>query len=171
MSTTHLKVLAIDPGERVGWATGVIRPVTYLDEADIKIDDPLKQVKTRDGYELRVEQHGISHLREFAVKLAEVINNYDIVIYETWRLRPDMAKKLVGNDMQTSQLIGMIRLSVWLSESTTLVSQGPSIKKTAERTTPPWLQAKLDKLPKAHDDAHDGDALLHLWHYYWERYK
>jgi hypothetical protein len=142
-----VKILAIDPGERVGWATGEVL----------------------DG-ELTVKTHGITALRDFAIKLAESFGNYDVVVYETWRLTQKGARVSIGSDMQSSQLVGMIRLLAWLNPKVKLVSQPPAAKSTAERTLPEWLREKIAKLPKAHDDAHDGDALLHIWKFYWERF-
>lgn len=147
------RILAIDPGEKVGWAHGDLgweHPADY--------DQGLPPVLVITG-------HGITPLKDFAVKLSEVFGDYDVVVYETFRLYPHMARKLVGNDMQTAQLVGMIRLCSWLNPATKLVSQGATIKKTAEKRIPnelPQVQVILDRMPKSHDDAHDGDALLHL---------
>ena len=114
---------------------------------------------------LKVESHGIAHLRDFALKLHERINDYDVIVYESFRIYPAAAKHLIGSDVPTAQLVGMIRLLGWLS-GTELVSQGANRKKVAEQTAPDWLLREIEKLPKTHDEAHDGDALLHLWQYY-----
>lgn len=151
-----IRVLAIDPGERVGWAIGEIDP---------------------DGPSLNLVDHGISTLKEFGSALHRTVvveKNYDVVIYETWRLSGRDPHKFVGNDMKTSQLIGMIRLCAWVS-GTTLVSQPPGDKNAAlERTTKheqaAVIREVLDRMPKSHDDAHDGDAIGHLWQYYWRKY-
>ncbi len=147
-----MKVLAVDPGERVGWAHGRI-------DADA------------DGLpELTVTGHGISTLKDFVLKLHEVAGNYDVIVWETYRISAKHARKHIGSDVPTLQLIGMIRLCAWLHPNVKLVHQGPVVKATAERTLPTSIQTILDKLPKAHDDSHDADALLHLWHYYWSVY-
>lgn len=148
-----MRILAIDPGERVGWATGHV----VADLAD---------GSTRIG----VLNHGITALKPFAVKLGTSFAGYDVVVYETFRLRANVARKFAGNDMQTSQLIGVIRYLSWLHPHVKLVGQGPAIKSTAEKTLPDDIQAIIAGLPKAHDDSHDGDALLHLWHWYWSKY-
>lgn len=142
-----MRALAIDPGERVGWANGRVV-----------------------GGGLAIEGHGITKLWDFAVKLGEVFADYDVVIYETWRLRATMAKKFIGNDFQPVQLIGVIRYLHMIHPTVKLVSQGPAIKSTAEKTVTPELRERLDKLPKAHDECHDYDALLHLHHWFWKRY-
>lgn len=143
-----MKILAVDPGERVGWATGEL-----------------------DGDNLTIGAHGITALWPFALKLSQRVDTYDVVIYETWRLRRDMASKFIGNDFQTVQLIGVIRFLAMRTNTVQLVSQGPAIKSTAEKTAPPSLRARLDSLPKAHDECHDYDALLHLHYWHWKRYK
>lgn len=147
-----LKVLALDPGERVGWATGWIY--------------------TEGPSELRVENHGITQLKPMALKVHEVAGDYDLIIYETFRLRPASAKQLIGSDFPTVQFIGMVRLAAWLA-GTKLVSQGPSIKATADKVIPvqyPDIDARIKALPASHDESHDGDALRHLAFYHFDRY-
>lgn len=142
-------VLAIDPGERVGWATGLIHP-----------DPPGEPPR------LKVTNQGVHALKDFALKLYESYAKYDVVIYETWRLYPGMGKALVGNDMQPAQLVGMIRLCGWLNPKVKLVSQGASIKKTALRTMPAEIKDRFERS----SEQHDQDALMHLWFYFWEKY-
>lgn len=149
-----MRVLAIDPGERVGYATGEI------------VDDPVKPgAKT-----LRVTGHGISFLKDFALKLHEVAGGYDVIVYETWRLRAALANRFAGSDFPAVQLVGMIRLCAWVNPNVKLVGQGPAIKSTALKTVGPDIKRILDGLPKAHDDAHDGDALMHLHYYFWSKH-
>lgn len=143
MSQTPEKILAIDPGERTGWATGESTP---------------------DG--LVVTGQGVAPLKNFAVKLGESFENYDTVLYETWRLYANMAKRLVGNDMQPSQLVGMIRYISWLNPSVKLVSLGADVKKTAEKTAPDEIKERLLRS----SEEHDKDALLLLWFYHWREY-
>ena len=137
-------VLAIDPGERVGFATGIIA----------------------DG-ELEVTGQGVAPLQDFAIKLGKAIANYDTVVYETWRLRPDMARKMVGNDFQPVQLIGVIRYLGWLHPTVRLKSLGPNTKVTGHKVMPPVLRERL-----AHStEEHDQDALALLSYYWWDRYE
>lgn len=144
----HLRILAIDPGERVGWARGTV------------------QADPDDGISLRIDGQGVHELKDFAIKLYESITNYDVVIYETWRLYPGMAKKMIGNDMQPSQLVGMIRLLAWVHPDVKLVSLGATVKNTAIKTQPDWLR---DRVAKSTEE-HDKDALHLLWYYYWKHY-
>lgn len=152
-----MKVLVVDPGERVGWC-----------HAEIIVPDP--RSTTQFAPCLRVTGHGISTLKDFGLKVTEVYDNYDVVIYETWRLRADIARKMVGNDMQSSQLIGMVRLSSWQNPHVKLVAQGPAVMKTGDKVATPAVRAILDRLPKAHDESHDRSALLHLSYWYWKHY-
>lgn len=148
-----MKVLAIDPGERVGWAHGRAAPLA---------NDP----DPRYGGAFEVTGQGVTPLQDFALKLHEVFGDYDVVVYETWRLYPGMAKAMVGNDMQPSQLVGMIRLCGWLNPKTRLVSQGANIKNTALKTMPAWLTERMEKS----SEQHDQDALMHLWHFHWTKH-
>ena len=109
--------------------------------------------------------NGVTPLKDFAVKLYEVAQNYDTLVYETWRLRPDMAKKMVGNDFQPAQLIGMIRLMGWVS-GVTIKSLAPSVKSTGRKVMPDILRERLS----ASTEEHDKDALDLLSYYWWDRY-
>lgn len=149
-----LDVVAIDPGEKVGWASGCIQ-----------------------DSRLEILNHGISHLKPFALALAgrgvesgfpRPLHCYSVVIYERWRLAAYAAKEQIGSDMQSSQLVGMIRLLGWL-HNVKLVSQDPKDMVIGERCAPQCVTEILATLPKAHDESHDGSALKHLA-YYWYRH-
>lgn len=135
------RIIATDPGERTGWAHGLV------DEAG----------------KLEVTGQGVSTIKDFGLKLVEVAGNYDVIIYETWRLYPEMAKRMIGNDMQPSQMVGMIRLAAWMHPNVRLVSQGARIKKTALKTMPDWMVERMTES----SEQHDQDALMHLWYFYW----
>jgi hypothetical protein len=143
------RVLAIDPGERVGWARGVM----YHGG-----DDP------SCGFGDIVQ--GVTPLKDFALKLGKVIGEYDTVVYETWRLYPHMAKKLVGNDMQSSQLVGIIRYLVWATPQVKLVSQGANVKDMADSAYGAWLAPRFE----LSTEEHDKDALRPLRWYGHGRY-
>lgn len=155
---TPLSALAIDPGERVGWANGLIHPHHFQADQSGREHDL--------GAGLQVEGQGVHDLKTFALKMFESFANYDVVIYETWRLYPGHAKAMVGNDMQPSQLVGMIRLASWLNPKVKLVSQGATIKKTATKTMPAYIKDRF----ALSTEQHDQDALMHLWFYCWENY-
>lgn len=147
---TSLKVLALDPGEKVGWARGCVQP---------------------DLPSFKLEDHGIADLKPFAVKLFEAISDYDVVIYETYRLVKKRNRE--GSDMPTSQLIGMIRMAGWLNPSVKMVAQSPNVKETANKTSSALCLEVADLLarePGTHDDAHDLDGVRHLWYWYYDKY-
>jgi hypothetical protein len=142
-----LRVIAIDPGERTGWATGTVRSEPG-DEPDIS---DLNQ--------------GVHPLRDFALGLHKNAHKYDVIAYETWRLYPGMAKRMIGNDMQPSQLVGIIRLQGWLHPNVQLVSLGATVKQIADKTMPDWLRDRKEQS----SEEHDKDALDLLWYFAWRR--
>lgn len=143
-----MKLLAVDPGEKVGWATACVEPP---DNALFLLD------------------HGIHTWKDFTLKLGQVIGDYDVVIYETWRLSAKHAKHLIGSDMQSSQFIGAVRALAWLNE-VKLVASPPANKTTGYKVAPAYVKKIIDGLPKAHDESHNGDALMHLAHYHWRTF-
>lgn len=132
-----MKVLVIDPGERVGFAVANIE------------DDGLVLVT-----------YGAAPLRDFALKLGEVITDYDVVVYETWRLRANKAKVMIGSDFQPVQLIGMVRYLAWIHD-VKLVSKEPGVKGAAAKAMPSWMRDLKDGA----SEEHPRDALDLLWSY------
>lgn len=159
-----MRVLAIDPGEMVGWAHGTISRVHQ------QSSDPAAPLTT---HTLELTGHGISSLKDMAMAVYSKAGDYDVIVYETWRLRASKAQTFIGNDFPTVQLIGMIRLAAWVA-GTKLVDQGPGIKTTAEKSMksmrPDLWEIVEPALKGRHDDGHHGDAILHLHHYFWTRY-
>ena len=135
-----MKVLATDPGERTGWVIGTIGP---------------------DG--LTIDERGVDGVRDFAQKLESLVRQVDVVVYEVWRLYRHKAKQLTGNDMQPSQVVGMIRYEAWKQQKK-VVSQGAQIKSTALKTMPQGMQ---DQMAES-SEQHDQDAVMHAWFYYWK---
>lgn len=151
------RVLALDPGERVGWA-----------RADVSSDGQWTDLR-----------HGITELRDMALAVhrslvlpifdpakEEPPPDYDVVIVEDWRLYPGMAQQFVGSSFPAVRFIGAVQLCCWAS-GTKIVMQGARIKKPALQTMAK-LRPELYELctrPGAHDDTHDLDALMHLWFY------
>lgn len=137
-------VLVIDPGERVGWARAqIIHGVIDTD----------------------VVTCGSTPLKDFAMKLYESAPSYETLVYETWRLRPDVARKMIGNDFQPVQLIGMIRLLGWV-HGIRLKSLGPNVKTTGAKVMP----EALTELKNEQTEEHPKDALDLLSYYWWDRY-
>lgn len=144
-----MRLLAIDPGEKFGWATADFSSAIFA-----------------------VGTHGITPAKEFIVKLFEVVDTYDVVVFESYRISsvPARLKAHAGSDVPTLQYIGAIRAACWLNPTVRCIDQAPATKKTADSTMPNWLREKIAALPRAHDDSHDGDALRHAWFFYWKRY-
>lgn len=140
-------VLALDPGERVGWARATV------DE---------------DGgwTELR---HGITPLRDMAITLSAQAKNYDTIVVEDWRLYPHMAKSMTGSSFPSVQFIGMVKLLCWLGPIE-YVTQGAAVKNTADKAMSRIMPDLLGMVTRAvaHDDGHDQDALRHLFYWTWK---
>lgn len=146
------RLLIIDPGERVGWCKvtvqdGVLNPDTFV--------------------------VGVHPIKVFAEALAgktivpaacdgEV--EYDRLVYEKWVLYADKAEKLVGSEMASSQVVGMIRLCGWIGGCK--LSQLPANKKKNAATIYaehlPWLAAKKALCSEEH-----SKDVCDLLAYYW----
>lgn len=136
-------IIAIDPGHETGWATGVI-----------------------EDREFHLERHAWHPWKHFALGFHKRMmeDPYDIVVYESWILRAKEAKSLVGSDMQSSQAIGAMKLSVWLAQQAgarvELVTQHPANKTPANA----WIEKFGLWLPKSEVE-HNRDAIRHLYFY------
>lgn len=138
-----MRVLALDPGSRVGWAAADVDPVTG---------------------EWDNLTHGITELWPMSDKVDEVAGNYDLIVIEDWRLYPDKAKTMVGSSFPSVQFIGAVKGSARRA-GTKVVLQGAATKTSADKTMKavrPELYELVTR-PVAHDDGHDQDALRHLW--------
>lgn len=141
-----MRVLALDPGDRVGWARADVDPSSG----------------TWDDF-----RHGITPLKDMAIAVMTNVVDYDVVVCEDWRLYPQQAKTMIGSSFPSVQFIGMMKLSIWTDPGARLVMQGAAIKTTADKTMKvlrPELYELVTK-PIAHDDGHDLDAIRHLWFY------
>lgn len=154
-----MKVLALDPGDRVGWA-----------RADIAEDGSWSDLR-----------HGIAELKPMAFKVDKTVGAcaYDAVVCEEWRLYSHMARHMVGSEIPSAQFIGMVKLACWKS-GTPLVMQfarqvnsnRPGVLSPAEasmkRLRPELFEMVMQ--PGAHDDLHDMVAIKHLWAYTVKRF-
>ena len=138
-----MKIIAIDPGEMTGWARGTIE----------------------DG-KVEIESHGYTPWQEFVIAFADRMEQppmFDVVVYESWRLRKSSAMELVGSDLQSSQCIGAIKLSVWRAQqrgfAVRMRNQEPAIKNVIDA-----MKGGTDYLPKSDKD-HNKDAVRHLWYF------
>lgn len=158
-----MRVLWIDPGESVGWATATLGQVA-APESPWHIGDI---------------EWGIEKLKPFALRLLERAGDYDVIGFERYIIHGgrDLAAHL-GTDVPTLQLVGMIRLAAWRAQqqrsdgSPQILWQDPSAKNkgkgAARHLFPVEIQQVIaDALTGPHDEGHHGDALLHLaaWYY------
>lgn len=146
------RIIAIDPGERVGWATARVSASGNLTKID----------------------HGITDWMKFCDLLYTKLRADDIpwgtLVFENFRLTPHGAKVSIGSEFPTVQCIGICRFLA-RHAGLKIVSQGPAIKSQAEKIQPAKIEKIRNNLPKSHDEAHDGDALLHLAYYHFNQYR
>lgn len=142
-------IVAFDPGERTGYVQVVV--------------DPDFDPRTGEGF--TVVEQGVLTVRQVGRELRALLEPADVVAYETWRLYASHAKEMIGNDMQPSQVVGMIRYESW-RQGKKVVSNGADIKGVAFRTMPQWLRDHMDKS----SEQHDKDAIMHAWFVAWRKH-
>lgn len=162
------RVLALDPGDRVGWAR-------------VDIDE-----ETGEWSNLR---HGITELKPMALAVDRALAvgdgweqadddlnaiGYDVVVCEEWKLYASHAKTMIGSEIPSAQFIGMVKLACWKA-GVPLVMQGARLVNSNRPGVLAPAEASMRKLrpelyefvmqPGAHDDQHDLVAIKHLWAY------
>lgn len=142
-------VLALDPGETVGWAKG-----WYLPNA--------KDAATSHS----LIDHGYTPWRQFCKALhADVMNEdnirqFDVFVYETFRLYADKADEQIGSTFPTAQCVGCIWLCSQVGvHKANLRDQGAAIKNVIDAR-----MGGTGYLPKS-DVEHNRDAIRHLFFY------
>lgn len=151
-----MRVLALDPGERVGWAYANINPKTGAWE-DFA--------------------HGILELKPCAMEVYGMCRNgdswadipvggVDLIVMEEWALYANKANEMIGSTFPSVQFIGMVKLSAWLG-GVPVIMQGARKQNQARKSMPPrhpdlWKLVEAGER-RAHDDSHDMSAILHLW--------
>jgi hypothetical protein len=124
-----------------------------------------KDFDPKTGFGLKVVDQGVWTVREVGHNLEALLDTVDVAVYETWRLYETHALAMIGNDMQPSQVVGMIRYEAW-RQNLKVRNNGADIKKQAFKTMPQWL---IDHMRKS-TEQHDQDAILHLWYYVWREH-
>jgi hypothetical protein len=137
-------LVAFDPGERTGFC------LVHVNRA-FDPRDPTPET-------FWITDQGVLALRELAARLPQLVRAANLVAYETWRLYKTHALALIGNDMQPSQAVGMIRYEAW-RQATPLSSNGANVKVPACQTMPGWLQQHM----AGSSEQHDQDAIMHAW--------
>lgn len=152
VSTRPISVIAFDPGEMTGYATGIVE----------------------DGA-LRVTSYGYDPWKVVLLRFARDMFHpkgpkYDHVVYESWRLRADIMRALVGSDLQSVQFIGGMKALVWVVQLGILDGNYFSNLYTNEPGNKPsidgWMSAagKGGYLPSS-DKEHPRDAVRHLYYH------
>ncbi|MGZ6570493.1 MAG: hypothetical protein ACXVHB_05810 [Solirubrobacteraceae bacterium] len=160
------RVLALDPGDKVGWA-----------RADIHDDGTWENVR-----------HGITPLKPMALAVhrslvppspLRPVAEYDAVVMERWALYAHKAKAMIGSEIPSAQFIGMVKMSCWLAGVPCVMQNAAKVNSNRSDVLAP-AEASMKKLrpelfelvtqPGAHDDQHDLVALKHLWAYTFDNY-
>lgn len=160
-----MRVLALDPGERVGWARADVDESGGWKELRHGIT-PLKDMALAiHGALIQVRRNGpLPYISENDALPLPWERKYDVVVCEDWRLRPGKERLFIGSSFPAVQFIGMVRLCCWLS-NTKLVMQGADTKSTADKTLKALWPEMYETVTQSgsHDDQHDLDAIRHLW--------
>lgn len=166
-------ILAVDPGdEHVGVAYGC----RYLvDRSDEDRDEPPLSGWYTKAPGWRVVDTAEMTPYDFAVWYEEQLWNgrLDIVTVEKWSLYETMARKLIGSEMMTSQLIGFLRIETrmfneaagvrrpWHAHSAVQWEQNPA--SIQQPTKAVLKRLGIRPVSPANPD-HQRSAELHLWH-------
>lgn len=152
------RVIAIDPGERAGWAAATLdeNHVTGISHGVL----PCRDMALSLAADQEIHQGGCVYIDHEPPK-------FDVLVYETWRPRPvnGSMKWIQGNQLLSAGLMHQIRLLGWLSGAK-LVGYGPDRKTVALTTMPGELKVRFDDC----HEQHDQDALMHLWMYAFENW-
>jgi hypothetical protein len=152
-----MRVIWIDPGETVGWATAEVTPLT----------------KT-----LRVLDYGNTKMKRFCLALLDGARKYDIIGFETYTIRPDSFRIHVGSTVPTIQCVGAIRLAAWAAQrwfhgepGPKIVEQDPNKQSKGRGAAKLYFDAEVQESihwadANKHDEGHYASALLHLAAWY-----
>ena len=145
-----MRIIAVDPGSTTGFASCTYDPVAN---------------------EISALRHGAEQIIPFwrgyhAAMTMDPVKQFEVTVYESWKLTAKGAKVLVGSDMPWSQLIGMMRASCILAREfyparvLQFLDQPPAIKSAVNS----WYGSERDWLPSSSFD-HNLDAIRHLFYY------
>lgn len=155
-SPEYLRIAAFDPGQRTG-------AVVVRVPRDLKLVHP-RRLGPRQFY---IKRQKVMTIPETAKLLPWFVTQADVVVYERWVLFADYAEQFIGNDMQPSQVVGMIRYATWQEQrdrgdnTPKLVVQGTGAKKAALKMMPKWLHDHM----ALSSEQHDQDAIMHAFYY------
>lgn len=133
------RIIAIDPGEMTGWAIGRIGDDAFV-----------------------IDTYGYSPWKQFCMNYMSVMDGddpFEIVVYESWRLRKSSAMALIGSDMPSSQCIGIIKYGGWKHGAHMHTSE-PAFKDVIDKQ-----MGGTDYLPVRDTVEHYRDAVRHFYWY------
>lgn len=133
------RVISIDPGEQTGWAIG----------------------RVGDG-SCVLEDFGYTAWKPFCMNYMNVMDSDDpfqVVVYESWRMRSDKAKELIGSDFPSVQCIGIIKYGAWKHKAQ-LVTSEPAYKNVIDSQ-----MGGTQYLPARDQVEHYRDAVRHFYWY------
>lgn len=145
------QMLAADPGESTGVALVSVNAEFTPETA------------TQDTFQV-LDQDVLSVSDVFR-ELPMWVKRSQVVVYEIWRLYPTHAMEMIGNEMVSSQVVGMLRYEA-TRQRRKIISNGAEVKKVALARMPHWLRAHMAKSSQQHDQ----DAIMHAWFAAMERY-
>ena len=137
---TDKRIIAIDPGDQTGYAIGVLGP----------------------GHKFEVHDWGYTDWKTFVINYDKVMlgeKPFDIVVYESWRLRATAAKQKTGSTFPEIQCIGCIKLGAWRNKATLFTTE-PAYKPVVDG----WMGG-TEYLPGRDGAEHARDAMRHLYWY------
>lgn len=145
MTNRPANLVAVDPG---GVHVGVA-----LFQSDASVD----------GGEWRCWQTFEKQPQAFEDWLAAELGRFDVLVYERFTLYEDKALSLVGSEMETSQLIGVIRYLARLHPEAALVSQPAAWQDPTKGLLRHYNIGSVAK--RTHSGPHCFSAELHGWAY------
>jgi hypothetical protein len=155
MPTQTENVIALDPGERTGWATAIMGP---------------------DSFEFT--GYGVFPRRDMALWLAVYQGirydarrwsppTYDRMVWEAWipRRQNGSMDWIEGDRLLSPRHVGHFELIAWMSGTPTW-EYGADRKKLFQASMPPQLEA----LQAEASEQHPKDALMHLWGWFFSNW-
>lgn len=143
------RVIALDPGERTGWATA-----------------------TMDRDLLVFHDYGAEKRRDMALRLLHEQCQgkplFDVMVWEAWIPRADdtgSMEWIKGNKLLSVRHVGHFELIAWESGTKTK-EYGANLKKTFQASMPP----QLVELQRGASEQHPKDAIMHLYGYFFENW-
>jgi hypothetical protein len=149
------KILAVDPGHTTGYVIGEFEPEKfnamkiYNDPSELSVS--LNIVRVGEW----------TSMEELEDLLLDLFHKTDVVVCERYVIYPNRAESHVGDQLETPQIIGIVKWLAWRICCVDVVEQSASQAKQR------WPDSRLEKYyPMARIySPHIQDALRHLLTY------